>query len=388
MKIKISFSVVLFALTLTLSAAFAQAQTQTLYPVRIAGDITAYQPADCGNGGSITIAGITFRIAPGIDVAFGQNNRITTASGQISSNGLGRSEVHEVVGSRRLLDAYVDENNVIRYVRQVFSNNGFSSVQAVSIGTTTTSGITITGKLNSVTADAIRINGLTLSLANGVTVSATPGSSNVLVSGILSSSGQLTSVSVNNNPYRRSMISGTLNPLSTEPVRNAPQNSSGLVAGGGGAYACNLFTGFINYGFTSISFAPDFRLDQITSPRFVGLELVADQFGFATTGTRLVSQSESVVCGVVETFVPPPIVSEPTTLSETAQRGSLVIGGIGMTIGPNEKVAGAELVQTGRSACVYPEYNAYAEAPVGIVPGQLGLTRAFQLVTGSRIVPQ
>lgn len=387
MKIKMNFSVFLFALTLTLSAAVTQAQSQTLYPLQIAGDITAYQPADCGNGGSITIAGLTFRIAPGIDAAFGQNNRVIVANGQINSNGFGRSQVHEVVGSRRLLTGYIDEENVIRYVRQFLSSNSFSSVQAVSVGTTTSSLISVTGKLNSVTADAIRINGLTLSLANGITVSATPGSSNVLVFGNLSN-GQLTSVGVSNNPYRRSVISGTLNPLSTVPVRYAPENSSGLVAGGGGAYACNLFTGFINFGFTSINFAPDFRLDQITSPRFVGLEVVVDEFGFATTGTRLVSRSESVVCGVVETFVPPPIVNEPTTLSEVAQRGFLFIGGIGMTIGPNEKITGSELVQTGRSYCVYPEYNTYAEAPVNIVPGQLGLTRAFQLVTGSRIVPQ
>ena len=180
MKIKMNFSVFLFALTLTFSAAYAQAQSQALYPVRIAGDITAYQPADCGNGGSITIGGVTLRIAAGIDAAFGQNNRVIVANGQINSNGFGRSEVHEVIGSRRLLDAYVDEDNVIRYVTSTFASNSFSSVQAASVGTTTTSGITVTGKLNSVTANNIRINGLTLSLANGVTVSATPGSSNVL----------------------------------------------------------------------------------------------------------------------------------------------------------------------------------------------------------------
>lgn len=191
-KASIFSSLLVLALTMLVSIS---AQAQAYDPVRIAGTVTAYKPADCAQDGSITIAGQTLVIAAGADTFFIDVMQVLNGNG-ILENQQVKSEIWQVLNTVRTFGVYLDSKNRVRF-------HNATSVGPLSAATFRT--FDVTGAVSAFTpadatnAGSITIHGLTFAIAPGITVNATVDSSKLVrITGNLNSSNQLVGVATGN----------------------------------------------------------------------------------------------------------------------------------------------------------------------------------------------
>ncbi|HMV84399.1 MAG TPA: hypothetical protein PLD20_29455 [Blastocatellia bacterium] len=404
-KASIFSSLLVLALTMLVSVS---AQAQTFHAIDISGPVTAYKMADCGQNGLITIDGVPIVIAAGVDLAFIDGGvTAVDGSGIIRTNQISRSETYQVIGSGRRFRAYLDSNGRIR--------------QWVTVTTPTTSrALIITGIVNAKSADSITINNLTFKIAAGTTVNATADANKIVrLSGTFNSSNELSgTVAVTDDPFVKAKICASpfsqsggnlVNSLTVDqPILTNPLYLQGPnVFTSTGLSVCDQSVGSVLFGFVNTPIAANFRIpapETIDQQVYGCYEFSFDQTGWIVGIKKLTTaelptgvaaqiatgQKPEVVCGSVANFTPAPEFTTPTSLSETAQRGSLRIGVPGngsfnFTIGARQKLTNQELLTVGAKVCVTPVYEPAGPSATPLLPGEPSPVRLFQLMNGTKV---
>lgn len=378
-KFSICSSLLVLALTMLFSVSV---QAQVFDPIDITGLVTAYKPADCGQSGSITIDGVTFTIAAGVDLTFIDAGGLTVdGSGALVST-IVRSEAYQVIGTGRRFRAYLESTGRIRMWVLVTSPVTLTSTNRT---------LTITGVVNATTANSITVNNVTFNApGHGVTA----GPNKVLITGTFNSNNELLGIVVNTKPYVTAQIcacpfsesgGSLINPLvPDQPVAN-------IINGG---TVCDQAPGIVRYGFVNTNTAANFPIPApgvIDQQVYGCLEFSFDQFGWvagikklspAALPTEIASDAAKiaagekieVVCGKVANFT-------PATASAT---GSLRLGVTGnasfaFTIGTNQTLVNQAALIQGTNVCVFPAVEPAGPSAVLAIPGTQAPVRLFQL---------
>ena len=404
-RVSICNSLLVLGLTILISVSV---QAQTFHAIDISGPVTAYKIADCGQNGLITINGVPIVIAAGVDLAFIDSGlTVIDGGGILRMNQISRSEIHQVVGTGRRFRAYLDASGRIR--------------QWVTVTTPTSSrALIITGIINAMTSDTITINNLPFKIAAGTTIGATVDPNKVVrLSGTFNTNNELSgAVTVTDNPFVTAKIcaspfsqsGGNLGNslLPDQPILTNPLSVQGPnVFVGSGLSVCDQSVGSVSFGFVNTPIAANFRLPApgtINQQVYGCFEFSFDQIGWIVGIRKLgttelptvvadqigIGQKPEVVCGPVANFTAAPEFSTPTSLSETAQRGSLRIGVPGngsfnFTIGPKQKLTNQELLTTGANVCIAPVVEPAGPSSVPLLPGEAAPVRLFQLRNGTTV---
>lgn len=387
-KTSIFSSLLVLALTMLVSVS---AQAQAYNPIEITGPVTAFKPADCGQPGSVTISGVQFTIAAGIDLNFAVGG-IAVRNGSIV-DATYRAHPAEVPGSNRRIRAYLDPAGRIR--------------TWISTAAVTSRTLNITGVVNAIDAGSITINNKTFKIASGTTVAATADATKVVrITGSFNTSNELSgTVNVSNNPYDRVSFCGGPRGYATEgPITFVPTigvyNADGAGFLFGGDLVCDQGIGAMTFGaggFGSglggtLPFAPNFSIptNDVSVNESACYDLWFDQFSWLTTGSqKTAEESADRICGTVVSFTPAPDFTTPP--GEGAQRGSVRLGGanggISLTISAKQKLTNQELLTSGAKVCIFPVYSP-SDFTGGILPGTTAPVRPFHLMSGTRVVLQ
>lgn len=391
MKNRISICSSLLALAL-LALASVSGQAQAFNPIRITGLVTDFKPADCGKSGSITIAGVTFPIAAGVEVSFvNLMPRIDSSGGISDSNAF--SEVWQVVGTVRQLSAYLDPKGNVRLQLNATAN--------VSRPGAATPGLDVTGVVTG--ASPLTINGYTFNLSSAslpAVVAPTP----VRITGTLNSANELTITSVV-APYRKLTVCGAPSLFNSSSVGIVTDTNAfdadGPIAGistnavfpnplgtTGSQFVCDqsIEVLTVNDGSGAIRFAPNFTMRQDISQNVPAcFEFQIDQFTWATNGSKKIGGTgKTNVSGILEARTLA-TTSFPTNNNEAAQRGSIVISGITFTVASGVTVDlpdGVPTLLDPAGVCLLPVIDVSGQtAP--FLTGQQAPPRAGQLIKGS-----
>lgn len=299
----ISSSLLVLALMILVSAS---AQAQAYNPIRIAGPVTAFTPADCGKPGSITIANVTIPIAAGAEVSFIDSMQVIASNGGLTIANV-TSEVWQVVGSVRNLAGYIDPQGRLR-----LQPSGLVVLLPLSL--TAPRVFDITGAVSAASATSLTIGGLTFPVAPGSTIPAVVDLTKLVrITGTLNSANQLTGPVVGGMP---TTVAQVRDASSKVTVSGAPTSflsvGVGLVSDvnafdGAGPIANSVFIfnplgtaaglflcdesveRVVIEGVGAVFFAPNFTMRQQISA-FVNskFEFQLDQFNWATTGSKRV----------------------------------------------------------------------------------------------------
>lgn len=337
------------------ASASAQAPLQPLNPVSISGPVTQFDPASCGGKGLLTIAGLNIPI-DGISLGFGADRVVVLPNG-----GLGQAivaaEPFEVIGTNRRVNAYLTPSG---------------RMQAwISTAGTTQRIVDMTGPVQAVSPTRVTISGLSFQVAPGEPIPAalTVGSV-VRMTGNLNSSNQLINISVDPDPYRRTIFCGGVRSITPggEPV-SAFINS---------ALQCNTSIGRLTFEGPTIGLAPSLNLPGVLASSNQCFSLVLDQFNLATTGTTVIPGNGNRLCGSVTGFA----AATPLT------PGAIQIGGVTVGIAAGVTLTGQNLVTSGANICLTPVFDTVGSNFVG----ESGLAppppRAGDLLSGSVVVSQ
>lgn len=408
MKNKTSVFSLLFALSLTTMLSVS-AQAQAFNPMSITGRVTEYKPADCAQNGTITIAGVKLTIAAGVYTTFVDNGPIVTPfplivtgagipggvrlvpGGIILTQGL-RSENWQVLSSNRSVGVYLDTMGRVRWL------------SSTSFPTSAASALSVTGIINDVTPNSITINNVKFSTATPVAATANP-TQVVRVSGSFNANNELTSVTVSTSPYRNVRLCGAPRTSRGEGLTTFLEayvqsgDYSGLI--GTGNFVCDLSPGNLTIDGAGATIAPNASFPDVDTSVAVSAcyDLVINQFGHIVDGIKIGAASGAQVCGTLEAYAPAYTGAVPTALTESGQRGSIRIGGLTMTIAPNQKLTGIDaflnangsVMTPNPSVCLTPVFD--PAGPSGglstvTLDGERGVIRAFQLLNGSSISKQ
>ncbi|MFN8004223.1 MAG: hypothetical protein U0X75_24780 [Acidobacteriota bacterium] len=395
MKRSIVFAVRGLCLCSLLVMAASLAQAQAFNPMRLSGVVTAYTPADCAKGGSITIGGVTIPIGAGVYTTFVDSQQIVDFDGIIRTTPA-RSEVWQVLNTGRILDVYVN-NGVIMFLR-------------ATSAPTNTRPFDATGKVTDAGADYFVINGIRFGLASGaVTVDA---NKIVRVTGTLDAANKVVVTSASNAPYQKMVVCGApSNYVSTGgfvgdvnafdpagPVANFvtsyslsngfPISLSWACALGIEALAIDGSNAYTTSAFSApgaILIAPGLSLRMEASKDVNScFELFTDQFGFITNGSRELGGSGNRISGILNNYTPA-TTSFPTTRNETNQRGTVVISGVGYAIAANNTITVEGDPKNGDEVCLMPVIDASGQNGAVQAPGWPAPSRQFQLIKGTKL---
>jgi len=390
MKNKFSISSSLFVLALTMALSIS-ALANHFHPVDISGPVSAYKLADCGQPGTITISGATFKVAAGVDLAFLDNGIWAGNDGTIFAS-LDRSEAYQVIGSGRRIRVYVDNDGLIR--------------MWVTVSTPTASrALSITGIVNDVDPGGtfIVINNVKFKTA-GLIPGAVANATNIVrISGAFNTSDQLqTNATVSTTPYDTVKVCAAAvgftqeRASSFEPVKVfRASNGAGIIGTGG--TVCDQLPGALSFGLGGgIPFAANFTIPptDISPSELQCFELRLDQFSWITSGSKELPAGPASFSGTVVFFRAAPAFSTPTTLGEgagtgsTSQFGAVVLGGangtITLTIGAKQSLINQELLVVGAKVSITPVFSPSGDT-VGRLPGEAAPIRSNQLLNGSKV---
>ncbi len=383
MKNKFSICSFLFALALAMTFSVS-ALANHFHPVDISGPVTAYKPADCGQPGSITISGATFKIAAGVDLSFLDNDVWASSNGSIIPS-LVRSGVYQVVGTGRRFRAYLDSTGTIR--------------MWVAVANTSGRALSITGIVTDTQANSITINGVKFKTAGLIGAVSTD---IVRITGAFDSSDQLqTTATVSTTPYDTVKVCAAAVGFSQErPVSGDPgtvfQASNGAFLSGG-LTVCDQAPGALSFGLGgSIPFAANFTIPptNVSPSELQCFELKLDQFSWITSGSQELPAGPASISGTVVFFRAAPAFSTPTSLGEgngtgsTHQQGAVVLGGpngtITLTIGAKQSLTNQALLTVGAKVSITPVFSPSGDS-VGRLPGEAAPIRSNQLLNGSTV---
>lgn len=390
MKNKFSFSSFLFVLALTMAFSVS-ALANHFHPVDISGPVTAYKLADCGQPGTITISGVTFKVAAGVDLAFLDNGVWAGNDGTIFAS-LDRSEAYQVVGSGRRIRVYVDSDGVIRMWVTVSTPTANRALSMTGIVTA----------VDSPTVNTFVMNGVTIKTAGPI--AGLSASSNIVrISGAFNTSDQLqTNATVSTTPYDTVKVCAAAvsfsqeRAASFEPIKVfRASNGAGIIGTGG--TACDQFPGTLSFGLGgTIPFAANFTIPptNVSPSELQCFELKLDQFSWITAGSQELPAGPASFSGTVVFYRAAPTFSTPTTLGEgngtgaTHQQGAIVLGGangtIILTIGAKQSLINEALLTVGAKVSISPVFSPSGDS-VGRLPGEAAPIRSNQLLNGSKV---
>lgn len=391
MKHKFSFSGFLLILALSLASAVS-ALANHFHPIDISGPVSAYKLPDCGQPGNITISGVTFTVAAGVDLAFLDNSIWAGNDGTIFPS-LVRSEAYQVIGSGRRFRAYLDDKGVVR--------------MWVSVSIPTTSRVlSLTGIVNDVDPGGtfIVINNVKIKTAGAIPGVVANATSIVRITGAFNTSDQLqTTATVSNSPYDTVKVCAAAvgftqeRGVTFEPV-SVFRASNGAAIFGSGNFACDQVPGTLSFGLGgTIPFAANFTIPptDVSPTQIQCFELKLDQFGWITSGSKELAETGPVgFSGTVVFFRPAPSFATPTSLGEgngtgsSHQQGAVVLGGPNgtmiLTIGAKQQLINQELLTVGAKVHISPVFTNNGDT-VGRLAGEAAPIRSNQMLNGSRV---
>jgi hypothetical protein len=352
-----TFSVVTLLVGMMLLAASAQAQ----YPLRLDGQVTDFKPANCGNSGLIIIAGQSITINAGVDLGFAADEQTLATGGVVGviSNAAVRAEPFQVIGTNRRINAYLSSTGQM----QLWLNTAGANTRTFDI----------TGPVQVVTTNSVRVNGLTFQSAIPLPDSLVVGAT-VRITGTLNSSNQIATIEVDTTPYETVSFCGGVTNLTR----------TGLPVSGflDGNYRCDTTIGRLFFEEANIPLAPGVDLPGVVTFSNQCFNLLTDQFGWVAGGSALTAGTGNRVCGTVAA----PSGGAPFIAATPNSNGQLFIGRVGFSIAAGATLTGQNLVRPGANICLTPLFDTAGNTPfTGGAPSPPPL-RAGQLLGGSVVV--
>ncbi len=233
------------------------------YPFRISGPVTGVIRGECGQPGSLTIAGVTI-LVDGTDPRFEVTPGVVLNSG-LSGHATVPALPSQVIGTGRLITGYMTDSGRLQLWLSTASAGGTRVVD-------------LTGVVSAVSPTAVTINGLIFQVAPGTSIPpALEVGAIVRLAATLNTTNQINDLMVDPDPYRTTTFCGLVQGLIPSEPFTFFQNANAR---------CDSTVGRLIFeGGQNMTVAPGLNIPGVVPSTNQCFTVVSDQLGSATAGT-------------------------------------------------------------------------------------------------------